>query len=708
MGAKAIGSSATEEWIQRLIERLSPEAARLSEGQRAGAGADLFNALYNAPLAILALGWLIVETDLTLVREHWLLFLLTIPLAFLFERLGFYVTVELRRGVPATAAGTLESMFGLAAVLVVGPAGLWSFVIVHLIRFFINWRRINTAPSLPGIDARTLAWIPRTRELVGNLSVITVTLFALTLYRSWGGTFPIPDLAPANFLRGLITLLLSALLQVLLYAPYMWYITRSTYFGQDRASRSQLFSLFIMLIALTALTDPFAVVLAGNYMEHGWLVYSLLVFGLFLVSLLAHNLSQQRERSDQRSRELEHLEQLGEALIKAPPDGSTFPQIFQEHVPAMFLAARIEVLLFPDRRLVSYPPESSDLAEQALYWLRDQRTNENGQMQTTMHFKLRQELPWLNRPSPIPINLVPILDAENGAPIGGIYLSRGSGVKTVPEVLPAMQSLAAQIASALHSTRIYENTLSSQRLLHELTMAGQIQASFLPESLPTVPGWQIAVMLDPARETSGDFYDLIELPNGRLGMVVADVADKGMGAALYMALSRTLIRTFAAQFPDHPAQVLGAANSRILMDTRTEQFVTVFYAILDPREATLTYCSAGHNPAYLLSAHDGGAAPQHLGKTGIPLGIFDDVTWRETSVTLRTGDALIVYTDGVTEAQNSEQELFGEDRLLSSVRGHLRESAETLQTALLADVRNFTGDAPQFDDITLLVLTRKD
>src|SRR5207249_10908249 len=121
------------------------------------------------------------------------------------------------------------------------------------------------------------------------------------------------------------------------------------------------------------------------------------------------------------------------------------------------------------------------------------------------------------------------------------------------EVLPALQSLAAQIASALYRAQEYARTLAHQKMVQELSMAAEIQDSFLPDTLPRIDGWQLAATLRPARQTSGDFYDVMELPNGRLGLLIADVTDKGTGAALFMALSRTLIRTYAFEYPEQPA-----------------------------------------------------------------------------------------------------------------------------------------------------------
>jgi len=238
-----------------------------------------------------------------------------------------------------------------------------------------------------------------------------------------------------------------------------------------------------------------------------------------------------------------------------------------------------------------------------------------------------------------------------------------------------------------------------------LALAGQIQASFLPDELPHLPGWQLAATLKPARETSGDFYDFIPLPNARFAIVVADVADKGMGAALYMALSRTLIRTYAVEYHARPDFVLQVANGRILADTQAGLFVTVFYGVLDPTTGTLTYCNAGHNPPYLLGAQNSDEV-HALRRTGMPLGIVEDATWEQESVQLVPGDVLVLYTDGVTEAQDAREVFFGKERLLEVIQSNLGQSAQDVQDALIAEIHEFVGDTPQFDDITLMTVMR--
>jgi sigma-B regulation protein RsbU (phosphoserine phosphatase) len=250
----------------------------------------------------------------------------------------------------------------------------------------------------------------------------------------------------------------------------------------------------------------------------------------------------------------------------------------------------------------------------------------------------------------------------------------------------------------------YAQALAHQRVDQEMAAARKIQTGFLPVKPPQIPGWQLTAALEPSRQTSGDFYDFIPLPDSRLGIVIADVADKGAAAALFMALSSSLIRTYAARYVDQPERVLAETNRRILADTHTDLFVTVFYAVLDPAAGTLLYSNAGHNPPYHFS---GDTLPQQLTKTGIPVGILEDSAWESRSLQLVPGDRLVLYTDGVTEAQDSQRAFFGTERLLSTIQSNLERPAQEIQETILTAIHQFVGGVPQFDDIALVVLGRQ-
>jgi phosphoserine phosphatase RsbU/P len=246
---------------------------------------------------------------------------------------------------------------------------------------------------------------------------------------------------------------------------------------------------------------------------------------------------------------------------------------------------------------------------------------------------------------------------------------------------------------------------ANARFAHELALAATVQASFLPVQLPQPAGWQVSAHLQPARETSGDFYDLFDLPRGRLALVMADVVEKGAAAALYMALSWSLLRTYAAATPDRPEEVFRAVNARLLRDAHAVQFVTVFYGVLDPAEGTLIYSNAGQNPPLLVTG-DSQSVAQRLATTGPPLGVLEEGCWETGTVALPPGSALVLYTDGITEAQNAAGDFYDMARLSASAQAQAGRPALVVQRAILADLAHFAAGALQPDDIALMVVTR--
>jgi energy-coupling factor transporter ATP-binding protein EcfA2 len=261
-----------------------------------------------------------------------------------------------------------------------------------------------------------------------------------------------------------------------------------------------------------------------------------------------------------------------------------------------------------------------------------------------------------------------------------------------------------QLLGYLHQAARALEAVGKRR--QELALAGRMQVSLLPAALPEVSGWQFAATLRPARETSGDFYDFIRLPGGRLGLVVADVTDKGMGAALYMALSRTLIRTYAADHPDRPDLTLQLVSQRILADTQSGLFVTAFYGILDPHTGLLTYCNAGHPPPYLFGP-DAGETPHPLPGRGMALGVVEDVTWGCTTIPIPPDSGLLLYSDGLADAENPAEERFGNDGIRRVIQAQPGRSAQELQEALLVEVQQFMNGRSQVDDTTLLIVRRE-
>lgn len=246
--------------------------------------------------------------------------------------------------------------------------------------------------------------------------------------------------------------------------------------------------------------------------------------------------------------------------------------------------------------------------------------------------------------------------------------------------------------------------VANQRFERELLLAGDVQASLLPSELPQLPGWEFAAFIQPARETSGDFYDIFQLPGGRLGLLVADVVDKGAAAALLMAISWNVLDTCAGEHPDSPQAVFAAANQRMLQRLEGRMFLTAFYGILDPEQGRLVYCNAGHSPPYRVSAS--GKDLERLLRTGPPLGLLDEAAWQMQTQQLQPGEALLLYTDGVTDAERSDGAFYGSRRLETSLQAQVSNTATQIRDALLADVQSFAAGAPQYDDIVIMAVKR--
>jgi serine phosphatase RsbU (regulator of sigma subunit) len=290
-----------------------------------------------------------------------------------------------------------------------------------------------------------------------------------------------------------------------------------------------------------------------------------------------------------------------------------------------------------------------------------------------------------------------IQDKVRAFELGGVdYITKPFQIEEVlarVETHLALRRLQSQLQEA---NRRYER---------ELSLAGQIQASFIPRSPPNMPGWECACRLLPAQETSGDFYDLIRLPDGRLAILIADVLDKGAGAALFMALNLSLLRAALEGHPGNPSHVFETVNHHILADTQTDQFVTVFLGVLDGAQGKLVYANAGHWPPVLArgAAHDD---LQELRRTGLPLGIEDPTSWDEKEILLQPGDVLALYTDGVNEARSPGGEYYGIPRVKMTLRETMHMPAEEILGKILSGVQQFTGKERGEDDIALLVLKR--
>lgn len=270
-----------------------------------------------------------------------------------------------------------------------------------------------------------------------------------------------------------------------------------------------------------------------------------------------------------------------------------------------------------------------------------------------------------------------------------------------------LRLLANQAAIALQTARLHQEDVKLHRIEEELTIGKQIQLSMLPECCPTVAGWEIEAFYKAARQVGGDFYDFFHLPKSpsRLGMVIADVSDKGIPAAIFMALSRTLIRTTALAGRT-PASALTRANQLLLKDSQSDAFLTAFYAILNTKTGRMDWTNAGHNPPIWYEAAT--ETFHKLALPGIVLGIFETISLRESFTQLSPGDFVIFYTDGVTEAMSADGEGFGEARLIATLSRHARRNADEMVRGVIDAVNEFTANTPQSDDFTLFIVKRQE
>ena len=269
--------------------------------------------------------------------------------------------------------------------------------------------------------------------------------------------------------------------------------------------------------------------------------------------------------------------------------------------------------------------------------------------------------------------------------------------------------LRVTIDRTLENSVLWKKAMESRdqlaALASELDVARRMQASILPTEFPKTDSYEVYANMEPAQAVGGDFYDVQELPDGLVGMAVADVSGKGVPAALFMMSSRTLLKGAAIASGD-PATVLRTVNGVLSEDNAEMMFVTVLYAVFDPETRTYTYSSGGHDSP--LVVHSDGTATLLPPTGGVALGVMPGMEYRTHSVTLQEGDTVLLYTDGVTEAQDHDGQQFGLKRLREVFREGAPNGAESATKEAFRAVREFADDAPQFDDITCLALSQRD
>jgi sigma-B regulation protein RsbU (phosphoserine phosphatase) len=291
-----------------------------------------------------------------------------------------------------------------------------------------------------------------------------------------------------------------------------------------------------------------------------------------------------------------------------------------------------------------------------------------------------------------------------GATVGVIYVDNRLQIGVfMPADLEILTTIASSAATAIENARLYQIAVEKGRLEQEMQMARELQANFIPQHVPEIPGWEIAASWQPAQAVSGDYYDFLTLDADKLGLVIADVSDKGMPAALFMTLTRTIVRA-SMEVASQPAAGIAQANRLICADAVNGMFVTLCYLQLDPATGELVYVNGGHNPPWHYRETD--EQPVPLTRTGILLGVDDTAAYEQRRIHLEPGDFAVLWTDGLSDALNSEGQEFGEQRMHQVLQLQRQASAHELLDALTAAVGDFVGDTPSFDDITLVVVKR--
>ena len=270
--------------------------------------------------------------------------------------------------------------------------------------------------------------------------------------------------------------------------------------------------------------------------------------------------------------------------------------------------------------------------------------------------------------------------------------------------LEILTGVAQQVSLAIQNERLNQEMVERERLEKEIQLARQIQRTFLPSRLPTMPGWELDIRWQTARQVGGDFYDVFHSRQGKLGLVIADVSDKGLPAALYMTVTRTLIRAFM-QNTISPGRVLDRVNNLLLMDSQSGMFVTAVYASLDPARGILTCANAGHNRALLWRSKDGSL--EQLPKGEIALGVLENVHYSDKILEILPGDCLLFYTDGLTECFSPNGDTYGEERLEKIIQSTASHGVHQLLHAIEQSIIEFRATETISDDVTLLAIQRQ-
>ena len=294
---------------------------------------------------------------------------------------------------------------------------------------------------------------------------------------------------------------------------------------------------------------------------------------------------------------------------------------------------------------------------------------------------------------------------NKGGKIIGVFqlLNKRSG-RFTEEDEGFIEALSDHAALAVENARLYEQERQKIVMEKDLLAAREVQMRLIPKELPRIPGYDFAAITIPAKEVGGDLYDFVTVGEGRLAFCIGDVSGKGLAASLLMANVQATLRNQTLT-QESVAECVRLSSKLLFQSTIPEKFATLFYGVLDPVQSRLTYTNAGHEPPMLFSA---GGEMRRLTAGGIILGIAEDFPFEEDTVPFPPGDVLVMFSDGISEAMNAEQNQFGPERLKAVVSQFRNESAHSIHERIIAAVKTHVGNCPQMDDITLVVIKRSD
>ncbi len=287
----------------------------------------------------------------------------------------------------------------------------------------------------------------------------------------------------------------------------------------------------------------------------------------------------------------------------------------------------------------------------------------------------------------------------------GVLIAKDTGVSPAfrERRVEIISGIAQQVALAIQNERLNLEKIERERMDREFQLAREIQQTFLPSYMPKLDGWEVQAEWNTARTVGGDFYDIFRIGEKKLALVIADVSDKGLAAAMYMTVTRTLIRA-NARATDSPAALVEQVNNLLVVDAQNGMFVTAVFALVDLETGQVTYTNAGHNQPLLIKGADGKVEWLHKG--GMAMAVMENNKYVDNTITLRPGDALFLYTDGVTEQFSPDGDMFGEERMVALVEEHAADSLEALHHAVDQALSDFREGEPSSDDVTMLSIRR--